>query len=325
MSKWRNWRNSAALVVGFTSIQLVAHTSANGVELSTPLLPGSSNGVPFGASAPPGIYFSEINLYWQSRLVDGKGRDTPVRLNFFETVPVFTVVPNVSVFGGNYYFYFLQAINTNNTNTFGKKDSQTGIYNTYFSPLNLSWQLSDSLFFGTGFSFFFPNGSFRTNKPSNGNAFMTFQPNFALSYLKDGWNLTANLQLNFNERNNITDYQSGNLYGVDFAATKSVGPWTFGVQGYYVKQYEPDKIGNFTVAATPYSARGNKNEQLALGPYVAYDFGNFTVAAWYDQNIRTRNGLAANIAWLKVSVPLGNPFASNRPITPSAIPETTQR
>jgi hypothetical protein len=44
-----------------------------------------------------------------------------------------------------------------------------------------------------------------------GNPWWTFQPEFIVSYLKDGWNLTANAFADFNTKNSITGDRSGDI------------------------------------------------------------------------------------------------------------------
>ncbi len=78
---------------------------------------------------------------------------------------------------------------------------QAGMHNTYIVPAELSWKLGDSGFFiKTGLGIYVPDGSIsgRTGLDSVGNPWWTFQPEFVVSYLKNGWNLTANLFEEFN-------------------------------------------------------------------------------------------------------------------------------
>lgn len=296
-------------------------TGASAAEFATPLLPGATSGLPVGAAAPAGIYVSLTNFYWQSRLTNDAGQDNPLRVNSFETIPTFLVVPGIKLLGADYSFLVSQGISASSNNIFGQKTGAVGAFNTFLSPINLSWALTDSFFVSTGLSVYLPTGTFRLNGTSNGNGFYSWAPTFAATYLRDGWNLTARLELNLNTKNDATNYQSGDVYGVDFTATKSFGPWTVGMQGYYVNQFGPDRLNGAVVPASLYNGRGNKIEQFALGPYIAYDFGSFAISAWYDHNIRTRNAAAANIAWLRVSVPLGNPFNAAPQAPPVTLPD----
>ena len=62
-----------------------------------------------------------------------------------------------------------------------------------------------------------------------------------LSYLKDGWNLSAAIYEEINTQNTVTHYTPGDIFHVDFTATKTIGKWTFGPVGYYVAQVTNDK------------------------------------------------------------------------------------
>ncbi|VUD69995.1 hypothetical protein MET9862_00556 [Methylobacterium symbioticum] len=314
-ARWKSVVRSLTIAAGLLS------TAASAAEFATPVLPGATSGIPVGAAAPAGIYVSLTNYYWQSRLTNNAGQDNPLRVNVFETIPTFLVVPGVKLLGADYSFLVSQGVSTSSNNIFGRKTGAVGAFNTFLSPLNLSWALTDSFFVSTGLSVYLPTGTFRLNGTSSGNGFYSWAPTIAASYLRDGWNLTARLELNLNTKNDATNYQSGDVYGVDFTATKSFGPWTVGMQGYYVNQFGPDRLNGAVVPASLYNGRGKKIEQFALGPYIAYDFGSFALSAWYDHNIRTRNGAAANIAWLRVSVPLGNPFSAAPQAPPVTLPD----
>ena len=73
-------------------------------------------------------------------------------------------------------------------------------------------------------------------------------PKSILSYLKDGWNLTAAFYEEFNTANRVTNYTTGDIFHVDMTATKTIGKWTFGPVAYYVAQVTDDKCPASCVA-----------------------------------------------------------------------------
>ena len=100
-------------------------------------------------------------------------------------------------------------------------------------------QLGDCGFFvKAGFGMYVPDGT-KTGVNGLGNAgnpWWTFQPELIVSYLKDGWNLTAFTYEEFNTENTVTHYKSGDVIHAEFTAAKSIGNWTIGPVAYYVGQ-----------------------------------------------------------------------------------------
>jgi hypothetical protein len=102
----------------------------------------------------------------------------------------------------------------------------------------------------------------------------TFQPNLVVSYLKDGWNLTANIYDEINTRNTITKYQTGLHAG--FTAAKTIGKWTVGGIGYYVGQITDDTSSAFYRGAI----NVNHYSLWAAGGLVGYNFGPAALNVW---------------------------------------------
>ena len=80
------------------------------------------------------------------------------------------------------------------------------------------------------------------------NPYTTYQPELIISYLHDGWNLSAALYEEFNTENRDTHYTTGNIFHVDLTATKTWGKWTMGPVAYYVAQVTNDECGFSCVA-----------------------------------------------------------------------------
>src|SRR3954453_8905962 len=121
------------------------------------------------------------------------------------------------------------------------------MHNAFFAN-ELSWNLGNSGFFvKAGLGMCVPTGP--QPGPSGlgnvGNPWWTFQPELVVSYLKDGWNLTANLFQEINTANSITGYRSGDVFHAEFTAPKTIGNWTFGPVAYYAGQVTDDKSSAF--------------------------------------------------------------------------------
>ncbi|MEI9925543.1 MAG: transporter [Bradyrhizobium sp.] len=134
-----------------------------------------------------------------------------------------------------------------------------------------------------------------------GNPWWTFQPELILSYLGNGWNLSAAIYDEINTANSKDNYTTGDIFHVDFTATKTIGKWTFGPVGYYVAQVTDDKcpVGTCTLF-NPLGTLTNASryQLLALGGLVEYNFGPASLSVWATQEVyskATNNAASASV------------------------------
>jgi hypothetical protein len=193
----------------------------------------------------------------------------------------------------------------------------SGVHNTYFVPVELSWKLGTSGFVvKTGLGIFAPTGTVQgaagpavggtcltavgCNGFANfGNKYWTFQPELIVSYLKDGWNLSAALYEEFNTANQIDHYTQGDVFHADFTATKTIGKWTLGPVGYYVAQVSNDKCSDATCLAThplglapggnPLAGNTQRFQLFAVGGLVEYNFGPASLSVWATQEVYAKS------------------------------------
>ncbi|MGJ5177555.1 SphA family protein [Bradyrhizobium oligotrophicum] len=290
-------------------VTAVALTNANAFELgSTGRL--QPPGLVLGNAAtapPPGLYMFNQAFTYQSNAVGpgadfikrnlNGGKGTSASADAAATGLLW--VPGWTFLGGTYDAVIAQPfIRADFSSPFNFSDA--GMHNTFIAPVELSWKLGDSGFFvksglgvwaptgtqtGTGFPGGFapalaalgtaPRGL--SNGLGNwGNPWWTFQPTVAVSYLNDGWNLTANTFLEINTKNTITNYTSGDVLHVELTATKTIGKWTFGPVGYYIGQITDDKSSAFYNGAIG----SNRYNVWAAGGLVGYDFGPAALKLW---------------------------------------------
>jgi hypothetical protein len=203
-------------------------------------------------------------------------------------------------------------------------DMFAGVHNTYFVPVELSWKLGTSGFaVKTGLGIYAPDGTVQGAPGTNvvvsgnslngfgnfGNKYWTFQPEVIFSYLKDGWNLSAAIYGEFNTANQIDHYTQGDVFHVDFTATKTIGKWTFGPVGYYVAQVSNDKCSDLTcLTAHPFGTLGNtQNYQLfAIGGLVEYNFGPASLSVWATQEVYSKASGAGLLPVVPGGVDLSN-------------------
>lgn len=278
-------KNLAVAVGTVTSFAIT--TAAHGYEF---LSPGFQQhpGVTIGAAAaapPPGLYGFEQVFTDQSKLVGpgapnvagvqtGAKSDSAVQgilwvsgWNFLgASYDVVAVLPFISVSVG-------APINFN----------PTGVHNAFFAN-ELSWRLGESGFFiKAGLGIYAPTGTQQgpTGLGNVGNPWWTFQPNLVFSYLKDGWNLTANIFDEINTANTFTGYRSGDVLHAEFTATKTIGNWTIGPVAYYVGQITHDRSSTFYGGAI----NVNRYNTWAAGGLVGYTFGPVQLSVWGTQDL----------------------------------------
>jgi hypothetical protein len=278
------------LAIALSGTIACASTSALAYESG---FPGS--GQPAGlfitatAGVPgPGIYMFDQLLTYQAKVV-GPGaplvNGTPVKVTVASEANGFLFVPGWTFLGATYDAVIVQPFAMSNSG-FNPSNAgpvfntlQVGARNTYVVPVELSWKLGDSGFFvKTGLGFQLPTGTITgaNGLTSIGSPWYTIQPELLVSYLKDGWALSANLSLEINTASTVTGYTSGDVLHAEFRATKSIGKWTVGPVGYYMGQVSDDTSSAFYHGAINLQ----RYNIFAAGLLVGYDFGGAQLNVW---------------------------------------------
>src|SRR5258708_7828052 len=218
---------------------------------------------------------------WQASIV-GPGAPkvggvaTPLSLDIAATG--FLFVPGWTFLGATYDAVIVQPIGLQAVGT-PVSTVAWGVHDTYIVPAELSWKLGDSGFFvKTGFGLSIPDGSISgpAGLSNIGSPWWTFIPQLSVSYLKDGWNLSAIMLYETNTKNSYTNYQSGDTLDVELVATKTIGKWTFGPVGYYVGQVTDDKSSAYYHNLI----NTNRFSLFAAGAVVGYNFGPANFDVW---------------------------------------------
>jgi hypothetical protein len=261
------------------------------------------------ASPPPGLYMFDQVFTYQSKVV-GPGADfIKQNLNGGKDISVNAAagaaglfwVPGWTFLGATYDAVIAQPVAMAD---FGSplNFQDSGVHNTFVAPIELSWKLGDSGFFvKSGLGIWTPTGTQNgtgyggglapllgpagvntaprglANGLGNwGNPYWTFQPSVTLSYIKDGWNLTAITFLEINTANTVTDYTSGDVLHLELSATKAFGNWTIGPVGYYIGQVTDDKSSSFY----NWNVGSQRYNVWAAGALVGYNFGPVQLNVW---------------------------------------------
>ncbi|MET4213451.1 transporter [Bradyrhizobium sp. LA2.1] len=239
--------------VTMLALALFVPTAAEAYELRYPgwaLKPGITLGSGSAGTPPAGVYmFNQCSTY-QAKLVGPTAPNvggTPTEIHQAAAATGILFVPGWQFLGATYDAVIVQPF-IEASATAPVNSSAAGMHNTYIVPVELSWKLGQSGFFAkAGFGITAPTGSISgpTGLANWGNPWWTFHPSFVVSYLKDGWNFTANMFAELNTRNTITDYRSGTVFHAEFTAAKTIGKWTFGAIGYYAGQVASDQSSAF--------------------------------------------------------------------------------
>jgi len=259
---------------------------------------GASAGMP-----PPGIYmFNQVFTYqsnFSGPLVNNALGGARVGVQAAVDVQGFIFVPGWTFLGATYDALIVQPFVMDSIGQ-PVNAQAAGVFNTYFVPVELTWKLGTSGFVTkAGFAFYAPTGTIQglSGLNNQGRPYWTFQPEWALSYLANGWNLTAFLYEEFNTANSRTNYTTGDIFHVDFTATKTFGKWTIGPVGYYVAQVSDDKCPvGVCRTFNPFGTLLNTQrfQLFALGGLVEYNFGAASFSVWATQEIFAKASGAIN-------------------------------
>jgi len=273
----------------------------------------SKPGVLIGASAgvpPPGIYMFDQVFTYQSNLAGPVTNAVGTHNGVQAAVDVqgFLFVPGWTFLGATYDALIVQPFGMVSVGqplslSAGQVDMFSGVHNTYFVPVELSWKLGTSGFaFKTGLGIYAPTGTIQGATGTNvvvagnslngfynfGNKYWTFQPEAIISYLAGGWNISAAFYGEFNTANSQDNYTQGDVFHADFTVTKTFGKWTVGPVAYYVAQVSNDScpVGICT-ALHPFGTIGNTQrfQLFALGGLVEYNFGPASLSVWATQEV----------------------------------------
>jgi len=294
-------KTSVSLVIaGLGAAAVVSWAgAASAMEGPTPYQPGISIGAPAGALPPPGFYFLDDNVIITGPVKDHGGHDVGVNVNVYNNNPTLIWSPNFQLFGAQYSTavtqpYVLQTLNLGGSATLG--GTQSGIFNTVISPLNLSWNLGGGLFAKFGTAVYVNDGTYRTlnagggvkvtNPNSIANNFWTIEPDIGLSWLNDGWNFTGHIIFDINTNNDDTHYQSGNDFYFDGTVAKTIGKFTVGA-GFNITQQLNGDSGS---GAALLGSSGKRFQYANIGPLFAYEVGPVTFSAKYLAGLYAKDG-----------------------------------
>ena len=167
-----------------------------------------------------------------------------------------------------------------------KSETANGIGDITLYPFMLGWKDGD-LKYDVRLGIYAPTGDYEKGKLANvGKNYWTFEPAISVSYIssKIGLELSAFAGMDFNTKNDDTDYQTGNQFHIDVTAAQHLplfgGIFGVGANAFYYQQITGDSgpgasfLGDF------------EGRTEGIGPVVSY-----ATKAW-------QKDLVAEVKWL---------------------------
>ena len=256
-----------------------------------------------GRYRPP-AYRQNIGFYAPISGHNNSGNNNGVDLTGYVDVPILLFVPTFKILGCPIRLCRYSApLITLTESTRARLDaSASGNFEPIISPVNLSWTIANDWHVATGLGIYIPNGTFNDKSiagylPSAN--FWAFEPSIGISWLHDGWNVSAKFVIDFDGRNPITNYVSGDVFSTDFGVTKTIGKWTVGVGGYWRYQFSNDIQYGQIVAPD-----GNRAQEFGVGPIVGYNFDSFIFEVYYERALYWKDEVAGDRLFTRLTVPL---------------------
>ena len=268
-----------------------------------------------GALPPPGTYYLNYFGYYAGQLKDGSGNKaimggtTPSVDAVFDAFRFVHVTP-YKLLGANWGMQVIIPLVYQSVDMapFGGSASKFGVGDIEFDPIVFGWH-TEKAHAVVGLETFAPTAPYDKNDPrvSIGTNYFTLQPVLALTFLpKKGWEASTKIMFDANTTDNATNYHSGDEFHFDYVVGKHIGPWSIGVDGYFLKQLENDTQNGDVVAAAPdLWSTGRKGQAFAFGPSVSYATKkHIEIIGQYDHEVFVRNRFGGDKLWFRLIIPL---------------------
>lgn len=298
-----------AIIAALTATLTATGSLAREPGIATQFPPGQTLGLANAVSPPPGLYLMNRLAWYDAQLRDDAGRAQGQTALVRSEAIQLTWVPGWTLWGGSYKaFVNLPLIDMRLTRTspaLGRTGTfhSSGMADPKVQPLDLSWSLGNGFHVGAGLGLYVPVGTYSGDAAINiGQHFWTLEPGVAVTYLKDGWNLSAHVLYDTNTENPTKHYRSGDQMFVNLTMTHTLDGWEMGPVGYYQKQVTNDR--NDGGLSSFRGSVAQPSEQVAAGLLLSHPLGAAKVTAFFTREIEARNTMAGDKIWLNLSLPL---------------------
>ncbi len=274
------------------------------------ILPGTTMGIPFAYTGTPGLYLYNLANYGTvsvPREVSpnvGLGPGA-LKADVPDEIPALLWTTPWTLFGARYAVLVAEPMAA--VDSYGQipgvgwVTNQTGgLRDTIVAPANLSWDLRNGWHVGIGLDLAVPDGRINgiNGLDSVGAPYWTFEPTFGVSYLRDGFDLSATFLYDIYSTNPYSHVTDGQALYADLTATKKFGHVEIGPVAYAAFQTtrdsggdpaaflatgglansceeEPENIYNYCVRAA----------KAGVGGKIGYDLGRGELALLATQSV----------------------------------------
>jgi hypothetical protein len=243
------------------SMLTVAQSGAGGGQH----YPNGAEDFAVGALPPPGVYLVNYFMLVQKNHLQGSNPFDSFKADVVAEVPRLVYVTPLTLLGASWavhaflptYHADIQAPSTVAPPA-SINDRDTGLGDIIFSPLVLGWHFGPDLHAVFALDIWAPTGDYDKTRPSTqilSKNMWTFEPVIAVSYFKEGFDLSAKLMYDFNTTNSegvlggqVGKLDPGQEFHVDWAAGYSFkNGLTTGLVGYNYWQVTDDEFNGATV------------------------------------------------------------------------------
>ncbi len=186
----------------------------------------------------------------------------------------------------------------------GQQDSDFGPALIDFEPLHIGLQVGN-WYLQTGTYFWIPLGDYDATALANSSfGYATISQSVAATWQPSPrWELSLDSNVSFNFENSDSNYHSGDLYGltyhVGYRPFTSKPEWQFGINGFYVKQFNDDELNGVDVPT------GFRLQKFAIGPQVVYWFSPAVAVVFkWQHESEVRNAPQGDSFWLQAAFPI---------------------
>ncbi|MDR3448595.1 MAG: transporter [Alphaproteobacteria bacterium] len=275
----------------------------------------ADGGLATGALPGPGWYFVNLSaVATNDPNTTNWGKQTDVKSNIVVEVPELVWVTPWQVFGAKYAVGIAQAFDIIDTRVPTPNGSLAlggaGLFGTVLMPANLSWALGNNFFLDARVAVVLPTGTYRNPfVVPGGNItavnFFTVDTALSLSWLHDGWNVSARIYYLTNTPDQIIDYRTGNVFGTEETISKKIDKWTVGVNGFTQTQVQNDSGSAVAQLYGPEAAaNGHRMGAYGAGLVLGYNFGPLSITGWCDHVFYAQNYAGGDLCYARVVVPL---------------------
>ncbi|NWE77784.1 SphA family protein [Pseudomonas yamanorum] len=180
-----------------------------------------------------------------------------------------------------------------------RSDSQAGLGDVTVVPLMLGWA-SPRISQIVGVDVFAPAGSYDKDRLFNpGRNTWAFAPWYGVTFYPiEKLELSSKVLYIINQKNDATDYQSGNEFNIDYNIGYNFTKlFQAGISGYAYKQVTGDEQQGTSV-----NGNGNKGQVFAIGPSVKYQTPVWGVVVKWQHETLVKNRAEGDRFWLQGTI-----------------------